>query len=132
MKTPVFAIVVHGSAATSDSHQSAQDFIQATVDLGHKVNSVFFYGDASAISIKIKHNQETGFLVQQNWLKLSQQLEIPLQSCISTSIKRGVVDLQQANETGEPVNLVDGFELVGLGALAESIHSNFKLIEFGT
>jgi len=127
MNTTTFAILVHGSASNCKSHQSAQDFIGAAKKLGHSIDSVFFYGDATSITLQ----NSSVCRVQKNWLKLSLQYQFPLQTCISTAINRGVIDTQLAEETGEPVNLMEGFTLEGLGALAETIHHNCRIIEFG-
>ncbi len=128
--TILFTLIVHGEPDAA-SHLSAQNFIESAVELGHSIHSVFFYGDATSLCAQLTDDSQTKINTQKTWLKLSKQFNFPLQGCITTAIRRGVVDSLQAQQNGIHSNLLDGFELDGLGVLAESIFNNHRIIEFG-
>ncbi len=126
-----FTIIVHGDPLHSKSHASAQKFIKAACASSQSISQVFFYGDATTICGTVDSSPISLRRLQQQWLALSKQYKFSLQSCITTAINRGIVDTQESEETNKKVNLTEGFELEGLGVLAEALLSSNKLIEFG-
>ncbi len=117
-----FAILVHGDPLQSKSHLSAQKFITAIYQSSKKISRVFFYGDATSIC----GNFHTQNQLRHDWLALAKKYNFPLQACVTTAINRGVIDALQSEDTVQPINLVKGFELEGLGMLAEAISTSNK------
>ncbi len=132
-----FSILVTGSPFQSGAHQSALRFAEAACLLGNSIEAVFFYGEAVLVANKLIQPIESTSKQQanltQSWLALSIQQKIPLMACISTAIRRGIVDDDEvgSNDNITQPNLAEGFILAGLGELAEMTASSNKLIEFG-
>lgn len=88
---------------------------------------VFFYQDAVTIANQQLWYAEDQLNLTQQW----QQLNIPLHVCVSAALSRGVSDLDNANRHQlEHSNLATGFQLVGLGTLADAIHTASHVIQF--
>jgi Uncharacterized conserved protein involved in intracellular sulfur reduction len=57
--------------------------------------------------------------------------EYPLTVCVSAALARGITDQENAQRHNiQQHNLADGFELVGLGELADAVQSSQRLIQF--
>jgi len=77
---------------------------------------VFFYQDAASIANRLnwRPNDEPNLTVE--W----QRLPIERRVCVSTALARGVTDLDNAKRHDlSNENITEGFQLVGLGELAD-------------
>jgi tRNA 2-thiouridine synthesizing protein D len=66
------------------------------------------------------------------WLDLSQQNEIDLVLCISSALKRGLLDETEAQRYEKPAATVHpAFVISGLGQLVDAAAKSDRLITFG-
>lgn len=80
--------------------------------------SVFFYQDAANIANRLNWRPSDEPNLTQAW----QALPIERRVCVSTALARGITDRDNSERhdlSGE--NLADGFQLVGLGELADLV-----------
>lgn len=126
-----YSLVVNGSVYGSQSARHAYQFACALIEKGHTLVSVFFYQDGvhNASNLVLPANDE--FNLTQAWQKLAQQHHVRLEACVAASLRRGVVDSHEAKTHGlDHHNLAKGFELAGLGALAEAMLTQDRVVQF--
>lgn len=77
---------------------------------------VFFYQDAASIANRLNWRPSDEANLTSEW----QRLAIERRVCVSTALVRGVTDLDNATRHDlSSENLAEGFNLVGLGELAD-------------
>ncbi|OTG65030.1 sulfurtransferase complex subunit TusD [Acinetobacter silvestris] len=88
---------------------------------------VFFYQDAVAVANSLQWVPDDQRNLTVEWQKLSVRLPV----CVSAALARGITDQENAQRHQiHTHNLAQGFELVGLGELADAVQSTERLIQF--
>lgn len=88
---------------------------------------VFFYQDGVAIANELQWVPDDQRNLKTEWQKLSIRLPV----CVSAALARGISDADNAKRHQlSQHNLAAGFELVGLGELADAVQSTDRLIQF--
>ncbi len=112
---PTSRLAYHALKLAEAMQQSAQPFL------------VFFYQDAVSIANTSLWYAEDELNLTSQW----QKLNIPLPVCVSAALNRGISDEENAKRHHLPnSNLAQGFELTGLGTLAEAISSAQHIVQF--
>ncbi|MDP5255336.1 MULTISPECIES: sulfurtransferase complex subunit TusD [unclassified Vibrio] len=125
-----YTLVVNGPIYGKQASFSAYQFAQALLNKGHALNKVFFYqeGVTNALATVSPANDELN--LTQAWQNLALQHGFGLEACISASLRRGVLDQQEAQKAGHGTVLAKGFELAGLGSLATSLLQDDRVVQF--
>lgn len=127
MSNQSLALFIQHSAFSGMYQQRALDFLQAWIKAQKPVARVFFYQDAVlAANIGLKSNST---LVNE-FSELSKKHQFPLQVCVASAHRRGIIDEAQAKKQDTQATLNQAFELVGLGELAEAALNNEKIVSF--
>ena len=114
------------SSPTSIHAWHALGLAQA-LHLKNEAFRVFFYQDGVAVANTLQWVPDD----QRNLTKEWQKLEIRLPVCVSAALSRGISDEENAKRHHiQHYNLAEGFELVGLGELADAVQSSERLIQF--
>ncbi|AOA58672.1 sulfurtransferase complex subunit TusD [Acinetobacter larvae] len=88
---------------------------------------VFFYQDGVTVANRLLWVPDD----QRNLCKEWQKLSIRLPVCVSAALARGITDQDNAaRHQLHADNLASGFELVGLGELADAVQSSDRLLRF--
>lgn len=88
---------------------------------------VFFYQDGVQVANNLQWSPDDQRSLTQEW----QKLNIKLPVCVSAALARGITDAENAQRHHiESHNLAEGFELVGLGELADAVSSSARLVQF--
>ncbi|OTG82449.1 sulfurtransferase complex subunit TusD [Acinetobacter sp. ANC 4648] len=88
---------------------------------------VFFYQDAVTVANSFQWVPDDQRNLTVEWQKLSVRLPV----CVSAALARGITDQENAQRHQiNSHNLAQGFELVGLGELADAVQSTERLIQF--
>lgn len=112
---PTSRLAYHAFKLAQAMHQNQQSF------------SVFFYQNAVLTANADLWRADDEINLTLAW----QQLQIPLAVCVSAAINRGVSDQQNAQRHQlHHTNLATGFELTGLGTLADAIDRAQHVIQF--
>ncbi len=126
-----FSLMLTQSPSTTVSHFLALDFAKSLLQQGHTLKRVFFYQDAVFIGLNGQTPIQGQQSLMQHWLDLSNQYQFPLQLCIANAIRRGLVNKQEKERYQLPAQTVAaGFDLVGLGELAEACQEDDRVIQF--
>ena len=88
---------------------------------------VFFYQDGVQVANSLQWVPDDQRDLTEAW----QELAIRLPVCVSAALARGITDQENAQRHQiQSHNLASGFELVGLGELADAVQSSDRLIQF--
>lgn len=123
-----YTIILTQSPALSESHTTAQRLVAELIINGDKIDRVFFYQDAAYIGLKSQIPGQGLHASFEGWLNLQQQQDFPLQICIANALRRGVIDNTEANRYEALETLHSGFQLCGLGEIAEACQSSDRII----
>lgn len=127
-KTLSYTLILTQSPVQHESNLTAQSLVAELLDAGDTIDRVFFYQDAVYIGLESQvpgQGLETSY---QGWLELQEIQQFPLQLCIANSLRRGILDETEAARYSKSANLKAGFQLSGLGEIAEACQSSDRII----
>ncbi|WP_269914588.1 sulfurtransferase complex subunit TusD [Acinetobacter sp. HY1485] len=88
---------------------------------------VFFYQDAVYVANQLNWVPDDQKNLTQEWQKLGVRLPV----CVSAALNRGITDQENSKRHQlSQYNLAKGFELVGLGQLADAVETAERVIQF--
>ncbi|MCJ8336870.1 MAG: sulfurtransferase complex subunit TusD [Pseudomonadales bacterium] len=128
----IISLLIYASQNSGQAEQTALRFTRSALAQGHKIHRVFFYGEtvSGISSLKVIPRDEIDITGQ--WLDLAESDDLDLVVCIAAAVRRGVLDQQECDRHNRvAANLVAGFNLSGLGQLADAILSSDRLLTFG-
>jgi len=126
-----YTLLVTGAAYGTQQASSAWLFAQALLAEGHELESVFFYREGVLNASALTSPASDEFNLTQAWQQLHRDHHVALNICVAAALRRGITDEQEAKNQGLPAaNLAEGFQLSGLGALAEAALSSERMVQF--
>lgn len=126
-----FTLLLTQSPLANNSHYLALEFAYALLKQGHQLNNVFFYQDAVYVGLNGQTPIQGQEPLMQAWQQLAIQYSIPLQLCIATAIRRGIVDGTEQQRYNLPcATMAAEFNLTGLGEMAASCQESDRVIQF--
>jgi len=127
-----FAITVLGAPGSSQTTESALQFIAAALAKGHEIYRVFFYQDGVHNASTLLQPPQDEEALLAHWVALSEEHGIDLVVCIAAALRRGIVDATEAERYEKAHhNLHPAFTLSGLGQLVEASIVADRVITFG-
>lgn len=126
-----FSLFLRHSPFIGESHYQALHFANAAVHSRHSIQRIFFYQDAVLVAAINQTLPQGQISLCQQWQNLAREHSLPLMVCIANALRRGIVDSteQQRYELPAPT-LSDGFELAGLGEMAQALNDSDRVIQF--
>lgn len=131
MKT--FSLVIYGAPYSSQSASTALHFCRAVLSSGNSIYRLFFYQDGvhNASSLTVPPQDEEH--IPQAWQQLILEHNIDAVVCVSSALKRGVLDDTEAERYEKPQgNILPGFTISGLGQLIDASLNSDRLLNFYT
>lgn len=126
-----FTLLVTGPAYGTQQASSAYQFATALLAEGHQLESVFFYREGVLNASQLNSPANDEFHLTAAWQTLQKEWGVALNICVAAALRRGVADEQEARNQRLPAaNLAEGFQLTGLGALAEAALGCERLVQF--
>lgn len=126
-----FAIVVRGAPYSSQAALSAWHFCNAVLASGHSILRLFFYEDGVLNAAANIVPPQDELHLPHAWQALVTQHGIDAVVCVSSALKRGVVDATEAERYGLAAgSLLPGFVIGGLGQLVEACVQADRVINF--
>ncbi|MEH6447342.1 MAG: sulfurtransferase complex subunit TusD [Oleispira sp.] len=123
-----YTLILTQSPVQNECNLTAQSLVEAIITAGDTIDRVFFYQDAVYVGLKPQVPGQGLTTTYQGWLKLQEMQSFPLQLCIANSLRRGVIDEAEADRYSQSANLMAGFQLSGLGEMAEATQSSDRII----
>ncbi|EPS2709194.1 sulfurtransferase complex subunit TusD [Cronobacter turicensis] len=126
-----FALMVTGPAYGTQQASSALQFAKALLAEGHSLESIFFYREGVYNANQFTSPANDEFDLVRAWQQLHDENGVALHICVAAALRRGVTDENEARTQGlTGANLQPGFQLSGLGALAEAALTCDRVVEF--
>ncbi|MBT7227852.1 MAG: sulfurtransferase complex subunit TusD [Gammaproteobacteria bacterium] len=127
-----FSIVIYAAPYSSEAAHSALRFARSVIDQGHELYRLFFFGDGvhNASQLAVVAQDENN--LQQQWNDLIEKHGIDSVICVSSALRRGVLNQTEANRHDlGTASAYTSSEVAGLGQLVDAaIHSD-RLVNFG-
>lgn len=127
-----FTVVVHSAPYSTQAAASAFRFTKALLEQGHEVYRLFFFGDGvhNASRLTVVGQDDTNW--QQQWESLIELQNLDSVVCVSSAIKRGVIDETESERYElDAVSLADSSEISGLGQLIDATINSDRVVNFG-
>lgn len=127
-----FSLLILGAPYSTQSMSTALRFANAVLASGNELYRVFFYHDGihAGNSLITPPQDETN--LPELWSELAKQHQLDLVVCISSALKRGVLDSSEAERYEQSTaNLKEGFEISGLGQLIDASINSDRVVSFG-
>lgn len=127
-----FSIVVYSSPASSQAAATALQFTRSLLDEGHEIYRLFFFSDGVHNTNRLTVSPQDEVNIPAEWHTLINNHELESVACVSSAIKRGILNKQEADryELGTPT-LFDSSEIAGLGQLVDAALQSDRLVQFG-
>lgn len=126
------SIVVYSAPYSHQASWSAYRFTREALKQGQHVTRVFFYYDGVHNTNKLSTPAQDEFDLVAAWRELITLNGIDAISCVSSALKRGILDAQEAHRYEKDcANLDDSFELSGLGQLVDASLTSDRIVSFG-
>ena len=131
-KMPVkFSVVVCGAPYGTQGASTAYQFCVSALQLGHEIVGVFFYQEGVLNASQLSSPASDEINLPNRWATLAIEHEFPLEVCVSTALRRGIIDQQEAAQLAlDHFNVKPPFVLSGLGQLAELSAGCDRLVQF--
>lgn len=127
----IFSLAIYAPPSSQASY-SAYQFARAVLEQGHSLYRLFFYHDAVYQGSELICTPQGEFDLSNTWRRLQEDYEIDVVFCIAASLKRGVIDENEASRYEKNTfNLSEKFELSGLGQLLDAAVMSDRLVTFG-
>lgn len=126
----IFSLLVN-CPPSSSAARNALGFARASLDAGHQIFRVFFFGEG-ALHASDRLNVATGTLQPGiEWQQLAAAHDIDLVACVGSAHRHGVLDHATAARLQLSSNVADGYAISGLGQLVEASTRSDRVISFG-
>ena len=127
-----FSIVIYAAPYSTESAASALRFAESLIQQGHELYRLFFFGDGVHNASKLTVVAQDEINLQLQWRKLIEEHDIDSVICVSSALRRGVLDQIEADRHGlGAVSAYESSEVAGLGQLVDaSLHSD-RVVNFG-
>ncbi|RLA41444.1 MAG: sulfurtransferase complex subunit TusD [Gammaproteobacteria bacterium] len=127
-----FTIVILGAPYSGETADTACRFAEAVIAQGHNIYRLFFYHDGVHNASSLVTLPQDEIQLPQRWQQLIDQYHLEAVVCIASALRRGVANDIEARRFGKPCgNLLEGFELAGIGELLDAAAHSDRLITFG-
>lgn len=115
-----YGLLVKGAPYSSQASHSALRFAAALLARGHRLESVFFYHDGVYNAARLAAPPQDEPHLYDAWCSLNADHGTQLQVCIAAALRRGMLDVREADRHGKAGHSVEPpFELTGLGQLID-------------
>jgi|TARA_B110000495_G_scaffold178078_1_gene170539 tRNA 2-thiouridine synthesizing protein D len=127
-----FSIVIYAAPYSAESAATALRFAQSLIEQGHELYRLFFFGDGVHNASKLTVVAQDEINLQQQWSKLIEEHDIDSVICVSSALRRGVLDQTEADrhELGT-ASAYESSEVAGLGQLVDAALYSDRVVNFG-
>ena len=126
-----FSVIVYGAPYSNEASVSALNFSQAVINQGHSIYRIFFFSDGVHNANRFVVTPQDEINLQDEWDKLIQEYSIDSIVCVTSGLKRGVIDEGEAKRHKFEVSSIkSNSELAGLGQLIDAYSKSNRVISF--
>lgn len=128
----IYSLLVLSSPVSGHCARTAAAFAHSAIARGHTVRRVFFLDDGvyNGTAAAIFPQDEAPRI--QPWIALSDEHAVELVLCISSALKRGVLDpAESERHEKNGATMHPAFSIGGLGLLVDASAHSDRLLTFG-
>ena len=127
-----FSIVIYAAPYSTEAAASALRFAESLIQQEHELYRLFFFGDGVHNASKLTVVAQDEINLQLQWSKLIEEHDIDSVICVSSALRRGVLDQTEADRHELGIaSAYESSEVAGLGQLIDaSLHSD-RVVNFG-
>ena len=128
----IYSLLVLSSPSSGHCVATAAEFAQCVIARGHSIHRIFFLdaGTYTGAAATVLPQDEADRI--QPWINLAEQHAVELIVCISSALKRGILDATEAERYDKPgATLHPAFSISGLGQLVDACVNSDRMITFG-
>lgn len=127
-----YSLLILSPPASGHTTISAIRFAEAVCARGHHLLRVFFLDDGVYQGMASAVTPQDEFDHLAAWQQLSTQHSVELVLCISSALKRGLLDASEAKRyQREGVTVHPAFIVGGLGLLVDATANSDRVVTFG-
>lgn len=127
-----FSIVIYSSPASSQAAATALKFTRTLLDEGHEIYRLFFFADGVHNTTRMAVSAQDETNIPEQWHTLITNYELESVACVSSAIKRGILDDREAERYDKGSStLHTSSEIAGLGQLVDAALQSDRLVQFG-
>jgi tRNA 2-thiouridine synthesizing protein D len=128
----IYSLLVLSSPVSGHGARHAAAFAHSAIARGHRIHRVFFLdeGAYTGAALSVFPQDESDRL--QPWLDLADEHGVELALCISSALKRGMLDDTEADRHEKSgASIHQAFSITGLGQLVDATAHSERLVTFG-
>ncbi|MCB1679948.1 MAG: sulfurtransferase complex subunit TusD [Halioglobus sp.] len=128
----IYSLLVLSSPASGHGARHAVQFARSALQRGHTIDRVFFLDDGTFAGSAAAVFPQDEASPLQCWVELSERHALELILCVSSALKRGLLDAGEAqrHERCGPT-IHPAFVISGLGQLVDAMTHCDRLVTFG-
>jgi len=128
----IYSLLALSSPCSGQGSVTALRFAQAVIERDHQIQRIFFLdeGTLAGASSMVSPQDENDTV--QLWANFAIKHKVELILCVSSALKRGLLDSGEAERYEKTAATVHpAFEISGLGQLIDASVASDRLITFG-
>ena len=128
----IYSLLVLSSPCSGQGCATAMRFAQAVLKRGHQIHRVFFLDEGTLAGASSMVTPQDEHDTASLWAELGTQHNVELILCVSSALKRGLLDAAEADRYEKSAATVHpAFEISGLGQLVDATLASDRMITFG-
>jgi tRNA 2-thiouridine synthesizing protein D len=127
-----FTVIVHSAPYASEGAHSALRFCEALLTEGHEIYRLFFFRDGVHNLNRLSVVGQDEVNLQERWESLIESHHIDTIACVTSALKRGVIDEQEARRYEKSASSLSSHaSIAGLGQLIDATNKSDRVLNFG-
>ena len=128
----IYSLLVLSSPYTGRGSYRAAEFARSVLARGHSINRVFFLDEGASSGAASAVFPQDELSPVDTWAELGTEHSLDLVLCISSALRRGMLDEHEARRRDKPAATVHtAFTVSGLGQLVDATDDCDRLVTFG-
>lgn len=128
----IYSLLVLSSPVSGHGSRHAVYFAEAAIARGHNIRRVFFLDEGAGTGNANRVLPQDESDLSAAWRSLANNHGVELVLCISSALKRGMLDATEAGRYGKAGATADEtFLIAGLGQLIDALSTADRMLTFG-
>ena len=128
----LYSLLILASPHAGDTVHTAQQFAQDVLARGHDIHRVFFLDDGVLNGSAQQVYPQDERAPASGWVSLAEEHDVELILCVSSALKRGMLDAGEAERYERDAATVHpAFVISGLGQLVDATLESDRVVTFG-
>ena len=123
---------MYAAPYSSEAAATAFNFTKTLLDQGHELYRLFFFGDGVNNANRLAVVAQDEVNLQQRWDQLITTHRLDAVVCVSSAIRRGLLDSQESERYElDAISVYGSSEIAGLGQLIDAVINSDRVVNFG-